>query len=250
MKKVVISLFFLSVFWPLFSQDQNEASDTLRKDALNVFMETSTYIRKEINFVNYVRDIKDADVYVISTFQRTGAGGGEYTYFLVGQRKFEGMRDTLSYASSPDDTYDQRREGQVKALKMGLMRYVAKTPLAKHMDIRFSVPISDEVSTDRWNNWVFRANISGYLNGQKTFKAIDVFGGLSASKVTEDWKIDFDADISYGEDQFEIDDTTTYSSYNQSKSFDALIVKSLNDHWSVGGSAQIGSSSYRNHRLT
>lgn len=249
MKKVVFLLFFLSVSWSLLSQDQIEASDTLRKDALNIFMETSMYTRKEINFVNYVRDIKDADVYIISTSQITGASGREYTYFLVGQRKFEGMRDTLTYASSPDDTDDQRREGQVKALKMGLMRYVAKTPLAKHMDIRFSVPISDEVSTDRWNNWVFRANISGYINGQKTFKAFDVYGGLSASKVTEDWKIDFDADMSYGEDKFEIDDSTTYSSYNQSKSFDALIVKSLNDHWSVGGNAQIGSSSYRNHRL-
>jgi hypothetical protein len=33
---------------------------------------------------------------------------------------------------------------------------------------------------------------------------------------------------------------------NASKSFDGLIVKSINDHWSAGGSFYIGSSSFRN----
>jgi len=249
MKKLILVSFILSVQFSMYGQDQSAPSDTLRKDALNIFMEANSYIRNEINFVNYVRDIKDADVYIISTSQRTGAGGREYTYFFVGQHSFEGMKDTLTYASSPDDTDDQRREGQVKTLKMGLMRYVAKTPLAKHMDINFTVPISDEVSTDRWKNWVFRANVSGFLNGEKSMKGIDIFGGISASKVTRDWKIDMDLDMSYGENEFEIDDSTTYSSFNQSKSFDALIVKSLGEHWSVGGSAAIGSSTYRNHEL-
>lgn len=249
MKNCMIIFCMIIFYGSAFGQYQPEPSDTLRKDALNIFMEANSYIRKEINFVNYVRDIKDAHLYVISTSQITGAGGREYTYFLVGQKQFEGMKDTVIYASSPDATDDERREGQVGALKMGLMRYVAKTPLAKHMKINFTEPISDEVSTDRWNNWVFRANISGYLNGQKTFKSTNVFGGISASKVTSEWKIDLDADVSYGEDKFEIDDSTTIGSYNQSKSFDALIVKSLSEHWSIGGRAGIGSSSYRNHRM-
>ncbi|MBK9388683.1 MAG: hypothetical protein IPN68_00315 [Bacteroidetes bacterium] len=60
-------------------------TDTLRRDALNVFMENTDYIRKEIPYINYVRDIKDAGVYIISTIQRTGSGGREYTYFLSGR---------------------------------------------------------------------------------------------------------------------------------------------------------------------
>lgn len=60
----------------LFSQETGIRQDTLRKDALNVFMETTDYIRKEIPYVNYVRDIKEAGVYIISTYQRTGSGGG------------------------------------------------------------------------------------------------------------------------------------------------------------------------------
>ena len=39
---------------------------------------------------------------------------------------------------------------------------------------------------------------------------------------------------------------STITGLNASKSFDGLIVKSLNDHWSVGGIVLFGSSSYRN----
>ncbi|HOO98698.1 MAG TPA: hypothetical protein PK766_03990, partial [Bacteroidales bacterium] len=134
----------------LLAQSPQPSSDTLRKDALNVFMESTDYIRKEIPFVNYVRDTKDAGVYIISTSQGTGSGGREYTYFFVGQNKYAGMKDTLSFTSSPDETDEILRQKQVKTLKMGLMRYVAKTPLASHMNIFFNEPLSETVSTDKW----------------------------------------------------------------------------------------------------
>jgi hypothetical protein len=211
-------------------------------------MDATSYIRKEINFVNYVRDIKDADVYIISTSQATGAGGWEYTYFLVGQHRFKEMSDTLVYASGPDDTLEKTRDGQVRTLKMGLMRYVLKTPLAQHMDIRFTEPLQEEVSSDRWKNWVFSTSANGYLSGQKIYSYFDVYGSLSASKVTSEWKIDMDVFYSYGEEKYEFDDGTYYSS-NKSKSFDALIVKSLGEHWSIGGTTYIGTSTYSNYDL-
>ena len=47
-------LIFLSVFSLLFlkvlPQDTPSQSDTLRKDALNIFMDASDYIRKEIPY--------------------------------------------------------------------------------------------------------------------------------------------------------------------------------------------------------
>ena len=144
-------------------------SDTLRKDALNIYMTASDYVRKEIPYVNYVRDIKDAGVYIISTNQSTGSGGEEYTYFLVGQNENAGMRDTLSFVSSPDETQDEIRIKEVRTLKMGLMRYVAKTPLAKYMTIGFSEPLSESVSGDKWNSWVFKSSIYGFLQAEKTY---------------------------------------------------------------------------------
>ena len=245
-------LIFLSVFSLLFlkvlPQDTPSQSDTLRKDALNIFMDASDYIRKEIPYVNYVRDIKDARVYIISTSQRTGSGGIEFTYFLVGQHEFEGMRDTVSFVTTPDETTEGRRQKEVNTLKMGLMRYVAKTPLAKYMRISFSEPLSETVSSDKWNSWVFKTSLNGYLNGQKTYKSNYISGNLSASRITEDWKINLNARYYKNTSKYIIDENTVESS-SDSKYITALIVKSLSDHWSVGGSTAVGSSSYSNKKL-
>ena len=234
---------------PAFSQEASLQSDTLRKDALNVYMQANDYIRKEIPYVNYVRDIKDAGVYIISTYQRTGSGGGEFTYFLVGQNENAGMSDTISYFTSPDETQDERRIKEVQALKMGLMRYVAKTPLSKYMNISFSEPLSETVSSDRWDSWVFRSSLSGWLDGQQTYKSTNLNGNITAGRVTKDWKINLRARYRYGLDKFDIEDEII-SSDNNSMSLSALIVKSISDHWSYGGSMYLGSSSYSNLTLS
>ena len=212
-------------------------------------MEASDYIRKEIPYVNYVRDIKDAGLYIISTYQTTGSGGGEYSYFLVGQKENAGMRDTLVFVTSPDETQDEIRIKEVRTLKMGLMRYVAKTPLSKYMNISFSEPLSETVSTDKWNSWVFRSSFSGYFNGQQSYKSTYLFGNISAIRVTKDWKIDLRASYNYNIDKFDIDDNIIQSD-NNSKSFNSLIVKSISDHWSYGGNISLGSSSYSNFNIS
>ena len=129
MKKIFFLFILVLSFCSAYSQETANRSDTLRKYALNVFMNASDYIRKEIPYVNYVRDIKDAGVYILSTNQGTGSGGYEFTYFLVGQNENAGMRDTISFVTSPDETQDEIRIKEVKTLKMALMRYIIKTPL-------------------------------------------------------------------------------------------------------------------------
>jgi len=249
MKRSILLLFLSLIIIQAFPQETASKSDTLRKDALNVFMEANDYIRKEIPYVNYVRDIKDAGVYIISTSQNTGSGGREFTYFLFGQNENEGMRDTISFVSSPDETQDERRIKEVRTLKMGLMRYVAKTPLADYMKISFTEPLSETVSSDKWDSWVFRTSLNGWLNGQQSYKATNLFGNFNASRVTEKWKINLRARYNYGIDKFKIEDELI-SSENNSKSVNALIVKSISDHWSYGGTANAGSSSYNNQKFS
>ena len=253
MKKLLLFLAHLAILSPAFSEGIDSKSDSLRKDALNVymettdyiFMETADYIRKEIQYVNYVRDIKDAGVYIIPTYQRTGSGGREYTYFLVGQNENAGMRDTISFVTAPDETKEERRIKEVRTLKMGLMRYVAKTPLSKYMKISFSEPLSETVSSDNWDSWVFKASLNGWFEGQQTYKSSNLNGSISANKVTENWKINLRTRYNYGIEKFVIDDDTI-SSENNAKSLYAMIVRSISDHWSYGGSIYFGSSSYNN----
>jgi hypothetical protein len=239
----IMTLLFISAY----PQEAATKSDTLRKDALNVYMDASDYIRKEIPYINYVRDIKDGDVYIITTSQRTGSGGMEFTYFLVGQKANTGMADTLSFQSSPDETQDEIRIKEVRTLKMGLMRYVAKTPLSKYMNITFSEPLSETVSSDKWNSWVYRASFNGWLDGQQSYNSTNLNANLSASRVTEDWKINLSGRYNYGIDNFDVGDGEIVTSENNSKSLNSLIVKSISDHWSYGGTVYLGSSSYNNY---
>ena len=245
MRKTIFLLTFLVVVSPAFSGGVETKSDSLRKDALLVYMEANDYIRKEIPYVNYVRDVRDASVYILSTRQRTGAGGTEFTYFLVGQNENTGMYDTISFVSAPDATYDEIRLQEVNTLKLGLMRYIAKTPLAKYIQISFSEPISQTVSTDKWDSWVFKGQVSGWFNGQQTYTSNNLYGSFTANRVTEEWKINLRARYSYGIEKFLIDEETIRSNTN-SKSISGLVVKSISDHWSLGGSGYIGSSIYNN----
>jgi hypothetical protein len=245
MQKSIIMIALTLSYLSTFSQETTTKIDTLRKDALNVYMEASDYIRKEIPYVNYVRDIKDAGVYIISTYQNTGSGGSKRTYFLVGQLEYTGMKDTLSFVTSPNETQDEIRVKEVRTLKMGLMRYVAKTPLSKYMKISFSEPLSETVSSDKWKSWVYRASFNGWYDGQQSYKSTNLYGNISASRVTADWKINLSGRYSYGIEKFAVD-SSTITSNNNSKSLNALVVKSISDHWSYGGTVYLGASSYNN----
>lgn len=247
MRSIFVGLAFLIFCSSSFGQDAT-ATDTLRKDALRVFMENDDYIRKEIPFINYVRDIKDAQLYIISSSQRTGSGGTEFSYYLVGQQELSGMKDTLKFISSPDDTQDQIREGKLRTIKLGLMRYVQATPLSKYIAISFNQPLTQEVTDDQWDSWIFRTSLNGFLNGQKTYSSNQVFGSVSASRVTSEWKMDYSFDYSYNLDRFDIEDETIRS-INRSKTLDGLLVKSINDHWSTGGNLKIKSSDFSNYKL-
>ena len=247
MRKILAFLFFIFPVL-MFSQQINQASDTLRKDALNVFMDATDYIKKEIPYVNYVRDIKEADVYVISTSQSTGSGGTEYTYFLVGQRKCAGMKDTLTLTTAPDETSDMKRAKMVKTLKLGLTRYVAKTPLAKYMNVSFSQPMAETVSSDKWNSWVFNTSLNAYISAQSTYRTSYLYGNVSANRVTEKSKFESSVGLDFERDVTEYGDTTYESSILDKDGY-LSYVKSINNHWSAGGTFSIQTSTYSNYDL-
>jgi hypothetical protein len=235
-----------------FTQEPAEAIDTLRRDALKLFLDCSScdedYIRREIPFINYVRDRKEAQVHLMVTSERTGSGGREYTFHFLGQNEFEGQNDTLKYVSYTDDTEEIRREGQTDLMKLGLIRYVAKTPLAKRVNIQFAQPEEEELVEDKWRSWVFKNGLSGSFDGESSYSYQYISGSLSVSKVTPEWKMNFNMYYNVITNKFEIDDETLIST-RRSKSFSSTIVKSLGEHWSIGGRYQLSSNTYSNYKL-
>jgi len=249
MNRIIMLLILSLSFFNVFSQEAVNKSDTLRKDALNVFMEASDFFKKEIPFINYVRDIKVADVYIITTEENTGSGGYVSTFFIVGQGKYKGMADTLKCSFSPDETFDIRRAKQVKTLKLGLMRYVAKTPLGLFMSINFSEPLTETVSSDKWNSWVYSASFQAYSSGQKTYNYGYMYGTLSANRITE--KSKFESSISLDlQTNKNVYIDTIYRSKIRDEYIYLRYVKSITDHWSAGGSTNIQTSTYSNYDLS
>jgi hypothetical protein len=128
------------------------------------------------------------------------------------------------------------------------MRYIMKTPLADYIYIGFSEPLSEEVSSDKWNSWVFRTRLSAYLNGQKANNSRSLSSSISASKITSNWKIDLNFFYNNSLSKYDYGDIKA-SNTRKSSDAELLIVRSLNDHWSAGGYSEILNSTYSNFDL-
>jgi hypothetical protein len=252
--QILVLIIFSLLTRHSFAQELEDSTGSLKSDALSVYISSNDddfstdFLKKEIPIINYVRDPKDAQVYIIGTSQRTGARGYEYTFFLIGQHDFVGMVDTLKYISKQDDTVEKTRDGQISILKMGLMRYIMQTPLSNNVRISFTEQEQEGVRNDSWNNWVIRIFMGGTLSGEKSSNLSNIWGGFAVEKVTEDWKIEIVPDMGYTVQKFKTEEGDI-TSIRKLLSFDALIVKSIGEHWSVGGQALLGSYSYSNFKL-
>ncbi|MQY57369.1 DUF481 domain-containing protein, partial [bacterium] len=224
----------------LRAQVEQEDIEELKKKAPKIFVDCDF-----CDIVNYVWDRKEADVHILVTLLRTGSGGWEYTLTFIGQKEFDGMNNTLKYYTSQDATKDEIRQGLVEVIKKGLMPYVANTPISDRVSISFKEEVKPTAVEDKWNFWVFSASLRGFFDAEKSSEYNSIHGSFSANRTTEEWKINTSISASYNESNFEFEDETL-SSTSESRRFSGLIVKSLNEHWSIGGYLSAVYSTYSN----
>ena len=248
--RITVILTGLLISGSLNAQRVAGIDSSMREHAVRIFIDCERcdmdYIREQIPYINYVRDVKEAQVYLRETSQQTGSGGREYSYTFLGQADFNGMNDTLVYASRPDDTRDYVRRERTDMMKMGLMRYVARTPLANEVEINPSRNVARQEVVDRWNNWVFSLQVRPNIFGEQSRKQLSFRNSVSATKVTHDWKLEFDYDQSYSKTTYTYDDEIN-KAYRSTQSLDNLVVKSIpGDHWAAGVRLDLGSSTFSN----
>ncbi|OFY68474.1 MAG: hypothetical protein A2V64_00165 [Bacteroidetes bacterium RBG_13_43_22] len=256
-KNSTILLFLVLFSSNVSGQITDTVDDTLRKNAVKIFLDCHdcdmNYTRQEIPYINYVRDIHDAQVVILVSEQDAGSGGEQYTYTFHGQLDFRGMDDTLSYTSSPDQTSTIIRQKRTDLLKMGLMRYVARTPLFNEIEIRHNRELESEEVTDRWNYWVFELSTEPDYESEETQKQLDLRNSINISRITPDMKLEIEMDHFYQHEKFIENpntDSVDISSYaTSSASMQNLYVKSLGDHWSAGLIWALGSSTRENYRF-
>ncbi len=256
-QNAILFLLLILISEAVSGQDAKNQQDTLRKNAVKIFLDCQdcdmNYTRQEIPYINYVRDIHDAQVVILVSEQDAGSGGNQYTYTFHGQLDFQGMDDTLSYTTSPDQTGTIIRQKRTALLKMGLMRYVAKTPLFNEIEIRHNEELGSQEVIDRWNNWVFELSTEPQFESEEAQKVLELRNSINISKITPEIKLEVEMDHNYQREKFIENantDSVISSTYStRSARIQNLFVKSLGDHWSAGVKWDLGSSTRENYNF-
>jgi hypothetical protein len=264
---MIYSLFFVSNIYanpenhslPMVPETNPEANkanktmqtllDELKEAAPKVFLDCwrcdRDYIRKEISYVNFVRDRTDADIHILVTDESTGGGGDKYTLAFIGRNQFKGMEQILEYSSTETETRDEIREGMLEVMKKGLFPFLMKTPIADLLSVQCKWELEPTAVEDKWNFWVFNIRVNGELGGETSQKSTELGLNFSANRITPEWKIQLGLSGDYEEDNYDYEDYKL-TSISKRKNFRGLFVKSISEHWSVGSWIEASSSTYSN----
>jgi len=218
--------------------------------ALLVFIEAagldSLALVKDLGFARPVPGPADAQV-LVRIASRPVEAGTEYLLSFVGQHDFLGVNDELRTSVEPGAGPEDSLKAAAQTLKLGLVRYVARTPMSADLRIALLDKVSPTAVSDPWNFWVFSLSAYGMLSGVKTYNSQMYFGSLTAQRVTESLKFKLSAGFTIQKDKYDLPDYQ-YSSSLDSRYLQGMIAKSLNDHWSIGGGIEFSTSLFSNVR--
>ena len=231
-------------------------SQTGTGDKLRVFLDCQSYcdkdyVKREITFIDYVNDRFQSNVYILINSQPTGSGGREYKLQFSGQEIFKGVNDTLSYIREATATDDEDRKLAVQTIKLGLVKYFARTAKAKDLQISFTGDTSRKTNTeqakkDPWNLWVFSVRLNGYLNGDRNYSSNSFSTGGSASRVSEKHKTT--TNFSYNREKNRFGEGVDAFKFTNERYFaNNTTVWSIGEHLSAGGSISAQRSDYSNY---
>jgi hypothetical protein len=228
---------------------------------LRVFLDCPTggcdrnFFITEHPYAVFTQDRLDADVHLLITRITTGSGGGEYTLQFIGQRNYNGRVDTLVTSTPPNVSEDMRRRNLARMVHVGLVSRLARNAqasgLAERLMVAYAPPEGDDITVgqtpaDPWNLWVYRIRVNGNAESESRSGEYRLFGSLGANRITEEWKLEFNADNEYRSRRFQLSDGGERQFILRSAQTTARVVRSLSDHWSVGTRARAGLNEFRN----
>jgi hypothetical protein len=228
-------------------------------EALRVFLDCNArcdgdHLRREITYINWMRDRQDADIHLLITAQGTGGGGQEYTLKYIGLKAFQGSDDEIKFATRQGDTEDEIRRQVSQRIALGLARYVARGALADRLTVIYKAPegpaAAARTAKDPWDLWVFTVGVNGNLFGESQNKSNNFSGSLSARRVTERWKFRANFRGSRNNSEYTLSDNEVFKTHTSRYNLGILLVRSVSDHWSLGLDASALRSTVDNYNLS
>lgn len=256
--QLVLVLFTVSIIWGAennptdtkvtgrYSYDKREGKPKIFIEGIHLDLD---FMRRNMQFIDFVNDPAVADVHIIINNRVSGSGGQVYSIMYT-NKTFENLSDfTLTCTTASSDTYEERRKTITDAITLGLMPFVNQTEASKKLVVRYKGKNQNteviEPNDDRWNNWTFRGDFNGNADLEESRKTFNYSYNLRADKVTEDWKYRNMARISIRTREY-TNNGEKYRSETNTTYVTSSVVKSLSSRWSVGAFGSYYNSNYRN----
>jgi hypothetical protein len=241
------------------SQTQAQAAASGR---LRVFLDCecfSTFMREEIEWVDFVRQPQDADVTVLSATNSTGGGGRELVLRFKGAGRLQGVDTELKSVFESNATEDARRKQVLRTMTVGLLWYAERAGTATSLKIgvegneqgRSQTAVKD----DPWKAWVFSIRGGGSREQQESSTEWDWRTQASADRVTEKWILSFGLHLQTNHQEFTFtdedeEDSSPLKVSRRERSGNWFVGRALNDHWSAGFEGGVLSSTFGNRQLS
>lgn len=234
---LLLACVFLFPAAPLMAQEPD--SDPTPRVYLDCNRCDYNYIRREISFVNYVREPAQADVHLFITDQPTGDGGRRYEFSFIGRRGFADLNFEIEETVGRNATDSEIRDEVNAVIRMGLFPYMLQSTGSagfllsyENNDEDLSLAGAEE---DPWRYWVFEIYAGSMnLEMESSKTEFDSRWGFFANKVTEKWKIRFRPYFNYSYDKIEREDEEDIVSQRHRHGIESYAIRSINSHWSAG----------------
>ena len=247
MKKIFLIALFCCGSLSVVAQE----NDTIKKtNYLRVFLDgagdSENYIKVKLWYIDYVRDYNQSQVHIIINSQPTASGGLLYTIRFLGKENFETKNDTLKFTAKVENSNRENRDELTNVITMGLMPYLASNNQQKFMAFDYTDKTKlVEQSIDKYKNWVYTTTLNTFLSGDKVSEVLSGDASFSAARITDKWKTRLTAGLNYGSNSYETN-TYKFSGKTVIKNLKGLVVKSINDHWSLGLEPAFYASTFSN----
>ena len=228
------------------------------EDQINIYLNCPScdvnYVKNEINFVNYANDPLRAQVQILVSVQSTGAGGTLHHLEFLGKENFDGDQFSLDFQAEATLTNLERQQGLVRIIKLGLVPFVAQTPMAPDLNLAIKKQEPDSNSTSLkktkkpLDSWIFEAYSSFNWDKESLRSTLDLRYGLSAELLSQDWRVRIEPSFYYQERVVRSNEEEIHS-YRRQQGYNGKVVRSLNQHWSVGLINNVYSNTYNNVKL-
>lgn len=229
------------------------------KKRLQIFVDCSntwcdlTYLRTEINVVDFVLDRVAADVHVLITTQNIGSGGEQFQLIFYGLNRFGNTKDTLRFETLPLTTDAEERELIKKYLQAGLAPFIAKAGYINEVTIESKLKKdstgktseSNQNTKDKWNYWVFRTGVDGNFSADQNYQSQNWNSRFSATRITDKIKLTFSINGGQNKNSFDVG-TQKIKVENHNLNFNHTLAKSINEHWTVGYDVSAFQSTFSN----